>query len=601
MISLKNKIKQIFIDAFHVLGLDPRYAEVSPSARADLGDYQCNGAMALAKIQGMAPPLLAEKIMDQVRLHGDFEKLFEKITFAPPGFINVRLSLSGLSTFLDEWRHHPNSAYPLTENPRKIVLDFGGPNLAKEMHVGHLRSCIIGDCLQRVLGFVGHKVTSDIHFGDWGTPMGMLICQLKIDHPHLPYFDPQLSGNYPSASPITIQELSALYRQAAERCKENPQAQEEARQAAFDLQQGRPGYRALWSHFRSISIESVSRDFSHLGVHFDLWLGESHVQDALPSLEDRLKKQGTLQESQGAWIIPLELPSDKKPMPPLIMVNGDGGYSYGATDLATIEDRIQSLQAESILYVVDNRQSLHFEQVFRSARLTKIAPEDVTLEHLPFGTINGPDGKPFKTRAGGVMRLQDLISMAIQHALTILPNPAEETTLPEEELQTLARQIAISAIKYNDLRNSRTSDYVFDLQNFMTFEGRTGPYLQYAVARMNSLVRKTKEANLWAGSIILSEAHERHLGVLLCQFPEAIDRTLQKNDPSVLADYVFNLAQGFSSFYNACPILSEPSSASQQSRLQLVLLCRTVLKEGLHLLGIETPEVMVKRKIFLEE
>lgn len=596
MSFLKNKLHILFLETFQKLGLDPSYAILSASARPDLADYQCNGAMALAKIEKTSPLVLAEKIKEELQKHPSFSEFCEDVTIAPPGFINIRLSLKGISTFLRPWAQDIRQSFYHIPHPQKVVFDFGGPNLAKEMHVGHLRSAIIGDCLQRLFRFVGHEVISDVHLGDWGTPMGMLLCELKRKEPHLPYFKESYGGPYPMDPPLTIEELSALYRQASERCKDNPEAQEEARQAAFDLQNGsHPGYRALWSHFRALSVGSVAKDFENLGIHFDLWLGESDAHETLVSLEKRLKDQKILVQSEGAWIIPLEREDDKKPMPPLIVVNSDGGYSYGATDLATLEDRAHDLGAATILYVVDKRQSLHFEQVFRSARLASVVPSSCHLEHLPFGTMNGPDGKPFKTREGGVMRLQDLIGNAINQAMALLPDP-DDSLVQETDLPLLARQIAISAIKYNDLKNSRTSDYIFDLKNFMTFEGRTGPYLQYAVARINSLLRKAEAARLSPGILTLSHPAERRLGLLLCQFPEAIEKTVEKKDPSLLAEYVFNVAQDFSSFYTDCPIMGEANQEVQQSRLQLVHLCREILKKSLYLLGIETPEVMVKRR-----
>jgi arginyl-tRNA synthetase len=460
------------------------------------------------------------------------------------------------------------------------------------MHVGHLRSSIIGDSLQRLLRFAGYRVLGDIHMGDWGTPMGQLIVELRRRFADLPYFDASYSGPYPSESPVTMEELAELYPVAAARYKEDEETRAAARQATAELQQGRPGYRALWQHFVDVSIASLKRDFAAIGVYFDLWYGEAHVHDRIAPLLARLQAEGYIEESNGALVIPVAEATDTKEVPPLILVKSDGGVLYSTTDLATIEERVRDLEADVILYVVDARQSLHFEQLFRAARKTGIA-DGVQMEHLGFGTMNGPDGKPFKTRAGGVMRLKELIAMVTNAAMQRLDEMHLAEELDKVERAEIARKVGLAALKYADLSNHRTSDYIFDLDRFTSFEGRTGPYLLYSAVRIKSILRKAEERGITAGNL-RPPAHpdERALMLTLTLFPDAVQRALETRAPNHLAEFAYHLALSFNRFYNTCHILSEENSAQQGSWLALCQVALGEMEQLAYLLGLEIPERM---------
>jgi len=586
--SLLSTLTSIFEDAFTAQGLDRSFGEVTVSQRPDLGQFQCNGALPAAKQAKQNPRAIAQGIVDGLKNR----PMFADLSLAGPGFINITLT----DEYLEEWINRIDGDERLgcarKVDPCNVVLDFGGPNVAKSMHVGHLRSSIIGDSLQRLFRFVGDNVTSDIHMGDWGTQMGMLITELRRREPDLPYFDPDFSGPYPEESPVTMEDLEMLYPQASGRCKEDPEAMEEARIATAELQQGRPGYMALWRHFVDVSIAALRRDFGSLGVTFDLWLGESDASPRIPTMIERLKEKGLVDISQGAQVIHLPPREGEKEVPPLILVKSDGGVMYGTTDLATIEQRVNDLEADIIIYVVDARQALHFEQVFRAARITGIAPTGVALEHAPFGTMNGRDGRPFKTRAGGVMKLQDLIQMAREQAELRMQEADIAQDYPEEERREIARKVGIAAVKYADLSNHRTSDYIFDLEKFTRFEGRTGAYLLYAAVRIKSILRKAAERGFAPGRILAPGSRERELVLTLAGLPEAIAMSYDKRAPNYLCDYIYALAQAFSRFYQNCHILSEENEALRGSWLALAALCLRQFELVLGLLGIEIPERM---------
>lgn len=588
MQSLLTTLTSIFEEAFAAQGLDRAFGEVNVSQRPDLGQFQCNGALPAAKASKQNPRAIAQAIVDGLK----DRPIFADLSLAGPGFINI--SLTG--EYLAEWINAASADNRLgcapVEKRRNVVLDFGGPNVAKAMHVGHLRSSIIGDSLQRLFRFAGDAVTSDIHFGDWGTQMGMLITELRRHQPDLLYFDPDFTGPYPETSPIAIDDLEALYPQASARCKGDAEAMEQARIATMELQQGRPGYVALWRHFVSVSTAALKRDFGALGVQFDLWLGESDANPRIPAMIERLKAGGFVETSQGAQVIHLPPEGDQKEVPPLILVKSDGGVMYGTTDLATIEQRVQDLKAELIVYVVDARQGLHFDQVFRAARRTGIAPPEVELEHAAFGTMNGKDGKPFKTRAGGVMKLDDLIQMAREQAELRMQEADIAQDYSEEERREIARKVGIAAIKYADLMNHRTSDYIFELEKFTRFEGRTGAYLLYAAVRIKSILRKAAERGFHPGAMIPPGERERELMLTLAQLPEAIALTYAKRAPNYLCDYIYTLAQAFSRFYQNCHILSEENEALRASWLALAGFCLAQFELVLGLLGIEIPERM---------
>lgn len=571
--------------AFAAEGLDPALGRVQVSDRPDLAQFQSNGALAAAKAAKANPRALAEKIA--ARLAAD--PRFAKVEIAGPGFLNFVLA----DGVLDAALAAPDAVFapaPVADRGR-VVVDFGGPNVAKAMHVGHLRSSIIGDALQRHLKFAGFAAVGDVHLGDWGKPMGMLITELQARRPDLPYFDAAFAGPYPAQSPVTMDNLEELYPVAAAACKADPARDEAARAATMELQQGRPGYRALWRHFIDVSIAGVQREFASLGVTFDLWKGEADVDPLIaPMLED-LKARGIAELDDGALIVRVAKADDKKESPPLILVKRDGGVLYETTDVATIVDRVKSLDPDLILYVVDQRQHEHFEKVFRAAIRAGYAGR-ATLEHVGFGTMNGADGKPFKTRAGGVLKLYDLIAMAKAEAEKRLVEHGIGADYPAEERAEIARQVGLAAIKFADLSNYRLTNYIFDLERFTKFEGKTGPYLQYAAVRVKSLLRKAADEGAASGAVAIRAGEERDLALALLRFPDALEETIRLRAPNVMCDYAFALAQRFSSFYAAHHILSEPDAVLRASRLALAGLTLRALETALGLLGLEIPDRM---------
>lgn len=587
MQSLLAKLSALFGDAFEANGLDRTFGEVTVSQRPDLGQYQCNGALPAAKQMKGNPRAVAQQVLDSL---GERE-IFTDLSLAGPGFINISLTDAFLGAWVKDVDADERLGCPTVEKARNVVIDFGGPNVAKAMHVGHLRSSIIGDSLQRMFRFVGENVTSDVHLGDWGTQMGMLITELRRRQPELPYFDESYTGPYPEESPISIEDLEAMYPEASARCKGDAEAMEEARLATVALQRQRPGYYALWRHFVNVSAAALKRDFGSLGITFDLWLGESDAQPRIPAMLEKLEQGGFVKESQGARVVEVPPVDDGKELPPLILVKSDGGVMYGTTDLATVEQRVEELHADLILYVVDARQHLHFEQVFRAARLTGIA-KDAELEHIAFGTMNGTDGKPFKTRAGGVMKLSDLLAMATEQAAARMAEAGVAEGYSAEEREEIARMVGIAAVKYADLMNHRTSDYIFDLEKFTRFEGRTGAYLLYAAVRCKSILRKAEERGLRPGALLPPGERERELYLTLTQLSDAIDMVYRKRAPNYLCEYVYVLAQAFSRFFSQCHILSESDPALQASWLGLTKLCLRQFELALRLLGIEVPERM---------
>lgn len=573
--------------AFAAAGLPEALGVASLSNRPELGQFQCNGALPAAKSEGKPPRVLADAVVAQLAQ----DARFTDISVAGPGFINFSFTDSTLSAAVDALREDARLGVPLEEG-RTTILDYGGPNVAKTMHVGHLRSSIIGDSLTRLCRFVGDRAISDVHLGDWGTPMGMVISEIALRQPELPYFDASFTGPYPAESPVTTTDLEAIYPQAALACKEDPARAEAARRATAELQAGRAGYRALWQHFVNVSIAAMQKDFGGLGIHFDLWNGEASVDSLIAPLVERMKARGIAREDAGALVIDVAREDDKTEIPPLILLKSDGAAMYGTTDLATIMERMVSYAPQQILYIVDQRQHQHFEQVFRAARKGEL-DGGAALEHIGFGTVNGTDGKPFKTRAGGIMKLGDLLASAEQAALDRLAEAELATDLSDEERRVIARQIGIGAVKFADLSNHRISNYIFDLDRFMRFEGKTGPYLQYAAVRIGSLLRRAEGQGLKPGALLApSVAAERALMLQLLLLPDAVAQAYDKRTPNVLCDYAFQLAQAYSSFYAACHILTETDPARQASWLGLSALAQRALVQVLELLGIEVPARM---------
>ncbi|MEE8270224.1 MAG: arginine--tRNA ligase [Alphaproteobacteria bacterium] len=587
MPSLTAALTEIVSAAFAAAGLPAALGVVTVSARPDLGQFQCNGALAAAKVAKAPPRKLAESVAARLKDN----PVFADVALAGPGFINLTLTGDHIAAHVNALAADSRFGVPASAAPATVVLDFGGPNIAKPMHVGHLRAAIIGDCLQRLFRFVGDHVVSDVHMGDWGLPMGMLIAEIALNQPDLVYFDARSDGPYPTDPPVSMDELERLYPAAAAACKADPARLEAARAATAELQRHRPGYQALWRHFMDVSVAGMRQDFASLGVRFDLWKGEADVHDLIAPMVERLTANGAAQQSEGALVIAVVEPDDKTELPPLILLKSDGGAMYGTTDLATIVDRVQTHDPDLMLYVVDQRQHLHFEQVFRAARKTGLNGR-AALEHIGFGTVNGTDGKPFKTRTGGVMKLQDLIGMATEQALVRLREAGLAADYPEEERREIARMVGIAAIKFADLGNHRMSNYVFDLDRFTRFEGRTGPYLQYAAVRIKSLLRKAEAQGAASGAILPPTEVEHDLMLTLCQLPDAVAAAHGKRTPNDLCDFAFRLAQEFSRFYAACHILSETDGAVQGSRLALARLTLHQFELVLSLLGIEVPERM---------
>ena len=582
MTSLAAELSEVAGRAFAAEGLAEHFGQVTVSDRPDLAQFQCNGALAAAKAAKANPRAIAEKVA--ARLKADPQ--FSKVEIAGPGFINLDLSDAALAS-----RIAADAAAPGTGSGKTVVIDFGGPNIAKPMHVGHLRSSIIGDCLQRLYRANGWRVISDVHLGDWGLQMGQLISEVEARGLAPVYFDAALKGPYPEQSPVTMEDLEEMYPAASAACKADPARLDAARRATVDLQDGRPGYRALWRHFVTVSERGLEREFGSLDVKFDLWNGESSVHDLIGPMLDDLEARGLAEISEGALVVPVAREDDKKPMPPLILVKSEGGVLYGTTDLATVIERVKDYDPDLILYVVDHRQHGHFEQVFRAADLAKLNGH-AELEHVGYGTMNGADGKPFKTRAGGVMKLFDLIAMATQEAQKRLAEQGIGADYSTEERGEIARKVGIATIKFADLSNHRTTDYIFDLERFSKFEGKTGPYLQYAAVRIQSILRKAKDEGHVAATPQIRSPEERTLVLQLLSVGDAMVSAEQKRAPNILCDYAFTLAQNFSRFYAEHHILSESDGELRAARLGLSARTLVVLTQILGLLGIEVPQRM---------
>ena len=585
--SLAGHVDAVLIDVFRSLELPVEFAQASPSGRPDVADRQCNGAMPAAKKIGKSPRKVAEAIASA--LSGRPE--FSEVSVADPGFVNLRFSDAFLAAAAQAQASDPDLGLTRATAPEVIVVDFGGPNVAKPLHVGHLRSLVIGESLRRILSSCGHKAVSDVHLGDWGLQMGQLISEMAIRKPDLPYFDVSFSGEYPDEPPVTLAELEDMYPAAAKACQEDPKRLELARQATFDLQSGRRGFRALWEAFRTLSLSAQTRDFDELGAHFDIIGAESDSAPLIEPMISALKEIGVAVESDGAIVVEVAEAGDKKPMPPLLLTKGDGSALYATTDLATLAHRVRRLGARQILYVVDQRQSLHFEQLFRAARKSGLA-NACKLVHVGFGTVNGPNGKALKTRDGGTVKLADLIAEAVMMAAKRLEASEVASGLPPSEFAALSREIGIAAVKFADLASNRLSGYVFDPERLVSFEGKTGPYLQYACVRITSIIQKASERNIAMGTLALDHPSERALALECLAFPEVCSSAATALLPSEIAEYAFNLAQRFSQFYAACPVLNEADRHVQASRLALCSLTLKVLSRSLWMLGIAVPERM---------
>jgi len=586
MTDLKGRLGEAVRAAFAAEGLPEDLGRVGVSDRPDLADFQSNGALAAAKAAKANPREIAGRVAE--RLKADVR--LSAVEIAGPGFINLTLSDDALTDRALEIAADSRLGAEHVDTPRRVVIDYAGPNVAKPMHVGHIRASIIGEAIKRIYRFRGDQVWGDAHFGDWGFQMGLLIVAVGDEQPGSPFLLDD-EGPFPGQSPVTLDDLERLYPLAAAQARTDLAYRDRARRATAELQGGRPGYRALWRHFVNVSRFALEREFHALGVDFDLWKGESDADPLIPDMINDLDAKGLLVADQGARIVRIAKEGDKRELPPLLVVSSEGSSMYGTTDLATIVDRRQSQDPELILYVVDQRQADHFEQVFRAAYLAGYADEG-SLEHIGFGTMNGTDGKPFKTREGGVLKLNDLIQMATEKARERLREADLGAELDPEAFEDTAHKVAVAALKFADLSNFRGTSYVFDLDRFTSFEGKTGPYLLYQAVRIKSLLRKASETGVRAGEITVGEPAERDLVLTLDAFDHAATEAYDRRAPNLIAEHAYRLAQSFSKFYAACPVLVAANDDLKQSRLALAQTTLAQLERALDLLGIETPDRM---------
>ncbi len=587
--TLRSELVDLFGSAFAEIGLDRSFGDVVPSQRPDLGQFQCNGAMSAAREAKRAPRDIAADVVAIV----DLDPRVAGLEIAGPGFINIVVTDQSLaaatSSLAGDDRLGVTPADPLDH----WILDYGGPNVAKELHVGHLRTAIIGESFKRTLRFSGARVTGDVHLGDWGVQMGQLLVEVRNEQPDLIYFDEDFEGPYPDESPVSMDDLQRLYPTSSAKMKSEPAYAAAARLATVDLQAGRPGYRALWQHFRDVSVEAIRGVYDDLDVDFDVWLGESSVHDRIGPMVERLESAGVAEPSDGAIVVHVSGDEEEHQIPPLMLVKSDGGYAYATTDLATVEERVEDLEGTGAIYFVDARQSLHFEQVFRAARKGGIAPESFALEHAPNGTVNGPDGTPLRTRDGDLPLLRDLLADIESIAIASMDAKGLASDYSAEERAQIAWLVGMAAVKFGDLSNHRTSSYVFDLERFSSFEGKTGPYLLYVAVRIASLLKKADEMGLEPGPI-LAPAHdaERALLLKISEFADAVERAIALRAPNHVAEYCYELSGAFNRFYEQCHILSESDASLRASWLAVAGLTRRVVVTSLDLLGISVPERM---------
>ena len=574
--------------AFEKAGYEKELGRVTISNRPDLCEYQCNGAMAGAKKYKKAPVMIANEVAEFLKN----SEVFEKAEVVPPGFLNLNVSGEMIQKYLNEMASEAKFGVEAPAQPKKIMIDYGGPNVAKPLHVGHLRSAVIGESIKRIARYMGHDVTGDIHLGDWGLQMGLIITELKLRQPDLVYFDESFEGEYPTEAPFTISELEEIYPTASGKSKEDPAYKEEAMQNTFKLQNGVRGYRALWKHILNVSVTDLKKNYENLSVEFDLWKGESDVHDVIPEMVDYMKKEGYAHESEGALVVDVKEETDTKEIPPCMILKSDGAALYNTTDLATIMVRMREYKPDEIIYVVDKRQDLYFEQVFRCARKTKLVDESTSLKFLGFGTMNGKDGKPFKTRQGGVMRLEHLIADINEEMLKKILSGRE---MEAKEAEETSKVIALSALKYGDLSNQASKDYVFDIDRFTSFEGDTGPYLLYTVVRIKSILKRYAENG---GSLEglacknYSNTSEKNLMMQLVLFNSMMESAYEEIAPHKVCAYLYDLANAFNSFYHETKILSEEDEEKKAGWIALLSLTKDVAESCMDVLGFSAPERM---------
>ncbi len=575
-------------EAFVQKGYEEKYAIVTVSNRPDLCQYQCNGALAAAKQYKTAPIKIAQEIVEHLQSSG----MFKEVAAIMPGFINITLSDEFLADFINQLKSDERYGVGREQNPEKIMIDYGGPNIAKPLHVGHLRSAIIGESIKRILKYFGNQVTGDAHLGDWGTQMGLIILELKRRKPDLVYFDDNYQGEYPKEAPFTITELEEIYPAASEYSKEHPEFREEAKQVTYQLQNGHRGYTAIWNHMMEVSVTDVKRLYDALDVSFDLWKKESDVQPYIPEMVQYFKDNNYAYISEGALVVDVKEETDTREIPPCMILKSDGAALYPSTDLATIIERMKLFHPDHIIYVTDKRQELHFETVFRCARKTKLVEENTKLTHIGYGTMNGKDGKPFKTREGGVMRLDNLIKGVNDE---VYKKIMESNRMDEEEAKVIAPQIGLAAIKYGDLSNQISKDYVFDVDRFTSFEGDTGPYILYTIVRIKSILAKYAELGRKAEDTrILPAASpaEEQLMLQLTKYNEMLTSAYEELAPHRICAYIYDLANVFNGFYHDTKIIAEEDVRKQSSWISLITLVQDILLTCIDLLGFKAPERM---------
>lgn len=580
-------LTKLLENAFKNSGYDPSFGQVVTSARLDLCQFQCNGAMSAARTYKKAPFIISETVIDSLKNLEDFDKVFSKVEVVKPGFINLNLTDTFIASHINSLITDPRIGVLETTDPKTIIIDYGGPNVAKPLHVGHLRPAIIGESIKRLFKFQGHHIIGDVHLGDWGLQMGMIIIGVKDLYPDLPYFDDDFKGDYPKEPPFSFKELESIYPKISTRCKEDKEYNLLAKKATYLLQKGHLGYLALWQHFVDLSVEDIKNIYKRLDVSFDLWYGESDSNDYVQPLMNRLKNSGALYESEGAMVVDVAREDDKKDIPPIILYKSDGSILYGTTDLATLVQRVKDFDPDNIFYVVDNRQATHFTQVFRCAIDNNIVPEKTSLEHLGFGTMNGKDGKPFKTRDGGILRLSNFID-SVESSL--LEKIQTRDDLDKEET---ARIIGLATLKYADLSNHRLKDYVFDLDKFSSFEGKTGPYILYSYVRINNIMNKLATESFDSGEISSPVSDiERSLMLKLDMLGSTLNLAEKDRAPNVICDYVYDLSTLSNGFYHAHHIINESNLEQRASWMSLLHVVQNTLALCLDILGIQIPNKM---------
>ena len=581
--------------AFTECGYDAKYAKVTLSNRPDLCEYQCNGAMAAAKEYKKAPFMIADEVVEKLAANS----IFAMAESVKPGFLNLKIDEAYLADYVAKMQEDEGRfGCEKTEAPKTIMIDYGGPNVAKPLHVGHLRSAIIGESVKRIGKFMGHNVIGDVHLGDWGLQMGLIITELKVRRPELVYFDDAYTGEYPEEAPFTISELEEIYPTASKKSKEDEAYKEAAMQATFELQHGKRGYQALLKHILNVSVTDLKRNYANLNVSFELWKGESDAQPYIPDMVQKMKDDGFAYISDGALVVDVKEETDTKEIPPCMILKSDGASLYNTTDLATMVWRMKDYNPDELIYVVDKRQELYFTQVFRCARKTGIVKPETELKFLGFGTMNGKDGRPFKTRDGGVMRLEHLISGINEEMLAKIQEnqkTKENLGISTEEAENTAKMVALAAIKYGDLSNQASKDYIFDIDRFTSFEGNTGPYILYTIVRIKSILNKYHGLGKDDSGAVIGAAHsksEKDLMLELSKFNAVMESAFEETAPHKICSYIYDLANAFNSFYHGTKIMSEENETVQKSYIRLLELTKSVLETCIDVLGFSAPERM---------